>query len=128
MEMDSVGIEWKNYKYALVYLISQLVFEETRKIEQINWEECQEAYFFDEKGQIHVFQNEEGMLCAVCFTEPSEVNRVEHRYLLAKVPSEHRVQEMSTSKLLKVYEYLERDKDGQTVVAYTRLVSIDEGR
>lgn len=128
MGMDSVKVEWKNYKYALIYLISQLIFEETEEIGQIHWEECQEAYFFDEKGQIHVFQNEEGALCAVCFMEPPKANRVEHRYELAKLPGEGRGKQGSTSKSLKVYKYLEQDRDGQTMVAYTRLAAIEEGR
>lgn len=115
VEMDNVKTGWRNYKYALVYMISELIFKETKEIGQIKWEECQEAYFFDAAGQIHVFQNEEGTLSASCFTEPFEAKRVEHRYRLAKIP-----------KVLKVYEYLEQDEDGQIVVTYTRLVSIDE--
>ena len=113
--MAQVKTEWGNYKYALIYMISELIFQETKEIGQINWDECQEAYFFDTAGQMHVFQSEEGTLNASRFTEASEANRVEHRYQLAK-----------TSKVLKVYEYLEQDEDGQTVVTYTRLVSIDE--
>lgn len=115
VEIDTVKIKWKNYKYALIYMISELIFNETQKIEQINWEECQEAYFFDDTGQIHMFENEEGTLSAVCFTEPPKANRVEHLYQLAK-----------TNKLLKVYEYLKHDEDGQIIIEYTRLVSIDE--
>lgn len=122
IKADIVKNKWKSYKYALIYMVSELIFRETQKIEQINWEECQEAYFFDETGQIHVFQNEEGTLSAVCFTEPSEANIVKYRYQIA-----HQFVEGKTPQLLKVHEYLEQDTDGQVVVAYTRLVSIEEG-
>ena len=121
IEMDFVENQWKSYQYALLYMISELIFRKTREIERIDWEECQEAYFFDETGQIHVFPKEEGTLGAVRFTEPSKANIVEHRYPLA-----NRFAEGKTPQLLKTREYLEQDTDGQVVVAYTRLVSIEE--
>ena len=54
----------KDYKYALVYMISDIYLCEVEQLPVIDWEECLEAYFFSKTKMLHVFEYD-GRLKAV---------------------------------------------------------------
>ncbi|MDO4340915.1 MAG: hypothetical protein Q4C91_23010 [Eubacteriales bacterium] len=106
-----------DYRYALLYMISEVVLTETDMLAEINWEECKEAYFFDSKGQLHIFEEEEEEKFAAIEFLPDKLNFVEHKYSLAAKFG-------GIGKAVIVREYLDIDEDGQTYVAYTALYDI----
>ena len=122
MSLDDAKAQVSKMEYALVYQISEVIFDRIEQIAEICWEECLEGYFFDETMQIHIFTGEDG-LQAVCFTEPENMidnnkeDIIDKDYRLAG-----KYQKIG-SRITK-REYLDYDEDGQVYVAYTRLVDV----
>lgn len=104
------------YEYALLYMISEIVLCRTESLVDINWDECQEARFFSEEKELHVFETESGM-DAVEISDGDSQDIVIKEYLL-----DSRFSGIWHSIL--VQEYLEYDEDGQAYVANTRLRGI----
>ena len=48
-----------DYRYALLYYISETVLCHTKELTGIDRNELVEAYFFDEKGQMHIVNDGE---------------------------------------------------------------------
>lgn len=114
--IDEVKSQIAHMKYALVYEISNVVFNKIEKIAEINWDEFIEGYFFNENTQIHVYDTEEG-LQAVCFTEPADADYIDKEYDLSG-------RYQNIGKRIKKREYFDYDEDGQVYVAYTRLIDV----
>lgn len=110
----------QEYDYALIYYFSEKYFGTVEALDQINWDECLEAYFFDEKGQMYVHAAETGELTAVIFQEKQNESYeyIDRKYELANM------YKWSLGSQVLIREYLAADKDGQTYVEYTRLVDI----
>lgn len=108
------------YDYALIYYMSSMIFAPITDIVDMNEEECLEAYFFNEKGQLHIYRNEDE-LTAREFTEEENLTVVEKKYGLANVFK-------GIGSAVIVREYLESDDDGQMYVAYKRLSAIAHGK
>ena len=107
----------QDYDYALIYEISEMLFDKVEKISEIYWDEVQEAYFFIEKSQMHIYLSDD-VLEAIVYTETDEdVTFVDRRYELAGKFS-------NIGREVKERNYLEFDDDGQAFVAYSRLVSV----
>lgn len=117
ISIDDAKNKLTEYKYALVYGISSVLFDTTESISEINWDECKEAYFFDEKGQLHIYESDDG-LCAVQFCEPEEVKYIDKKYVTAGKYKK------IAGKIIR-REYIDFDEDGQMFIAYTRLVSAE---
>ena len=107
----------QEYAYALLYMISEIILEPVSRLTEINWEECQEAFFFSEKRQLHFYRDEEEKLTGVLFDEQGELNYRDVNYKMAE-------QYKRIGSKVTVREYLDSDEDGQTVVYYTRLAGI----
>jgi len=105
-----------SYSYALLYMISGVKLCRAEGIGQIDWEECQEARFFSEGRELHVFEGEDGMK-AVEVTDADGNGVIIKEFLL-----DNRFSSVGSSVL--VQEYLEYDEDGQAYVANTRLKGI----
>lgn len=116
IDIDEVKALIQQYEYALVYEISQMVFDKIESISQINWNEIQEAYFFNKNSQIHVYQNGNEMQATI-YNETEDVKFVDRCYELAG--KFHGIGDSIIER-----EYLEYDDDGQTYVAYARLVTV----
>ena len=107
----------QDYDYALIYEISEMLFDKVEKISEIYWDEVQEAYFFNEKSQMHIYLSDD-VLEAIVYNETDEdVIFVDRRYELAGKFS-------TIGREVKERNYLEFDDDGQAFVAYSRLVSV----
>lgn len=110
---ESIG----NYKYALVYMISQLKLSKTEDLGEIDWEECLEARFFSEDKELHIF-DVEGEKKAVEVCDDGQEDVVEKRYQL-----DNQFKNLGTAVV--VQEYLSYDEDGQIKVEVTRLKGIE---
>lgn len=106
----------QDYEYALIYEISEMLFDKVESISEICWNQVQEAYFFNENSQIHFYLSDDE-LEAVVYNETGDETFVDRRYELAGKFN-------SIGKEVKERTYLEFDDDGQAFVAYSRLVSI----
>lgn len=96
-----------NYKYALIYYISDINLLKSDSISEIYWDQLVEAYFFDENGQIHFYSDGDELRAAV-FNESGD-------YIEKMVPLQKKYGELG--KYLIVREYLKQDEDGQTYLA-----------
>lgn len=106
----------KNYKYALVYMISQLKLSKTEDLGEIDWEECLEARFFSEDKELHIFDVEgEKRVVEVCDDGQEDV--IEKEYQLDN-------KFKNVGNTVVVQEYLAYDNDGQVRVELTRLKGI----
>lgn len=106
----------QDYEYALIYEISEMLFDKVESISEICWNQVQEAYFFNENSQIHFYLSDDE-LKAVVYNDTGDETFVDRRYELAGKFN-------SIGKEVKERTYLEFDDDGQAFVAYSRLVSI----
>lgn len=113
----------EQYTYGLVYLFSEILLGKTENIkDKICWEDCMEARFFSEQGELHIFDYN-GERRAVCVEDGTETGKFEialdKSYPLAKEF------EKIGYHSFKVREYLEGDADGQAVIVLTRLVELE---
>lgn len=106
-----------DYDYALIYMMSEVIFEPVSQLAEIRWEECQEAFFFSEKGQLHFYRNEEDELTGTVFEEQENLKYRDVDYKMAE-------RYKKAYSKVTVREYLTSDNDGQTVVYYTRLFCV----
>ncbi len=114
--INSACSDWKQYKYVLLYNMSSLVLDKAENVDKIDWEECLEAYFFDETKMLHVFEYD-GQLKAVEVEDENPEHISLKKYVLQ--PKFGKL-----GKYLMVKEYLTYDEDGQVVVSLTRLSGI----
>lgn len=61
ISFDEAKKRASKYDYALLYYFSDIELHKNDHPEEFNWEECQEARFFSEQGELHVFESENGM-------------------------------------------------------------------
>ena len=107
----------QDYDYALIYEISEMLFDKVGAISEICWDEVQEAYFFNEKSQMHIYLRDDVLEATVYNEIDKDVSFVDRRYELAGKFS-------TIGRKVKERNYLEFDDDGQAFVAYSRLVSV----
>lgn len=112
----SVG-QIQEFDYALLYGISSVQLIRTAELTEIDWAECQEARFFSEDRELHVFEDEEGMR-GVLAADNGDGDRFVKRYEMAPKFS-------GTGRVLKVVEYVVYDEDGQLRIALTRLAGVE---
>lgn len=117
ISLEEAKKEIAHLKYALVYQYSKVIFERIENVENIAWDECVEAYFFDEKKQIHLYQYD-NELQGICFEEKETADYIDKEYVLTE-------QYRTVGTTLKKREYLDYDADGQVFVKYTRLVDVE---
>lgn len=110
----------QDYEYALIYYYSDKYFGKVCNLVEINWAECLEAYFFNKKGQMYMYESESAKMDAVVFEEEQGVtyNCVDRKYEVANIFK------AGTGKQIIIREYLNSDEDGQTFVEYTRLLDV----
>ncbi|MCM1082941.1 MAG: hypothetical protein NC393_12180 [Clostridium sp.] len=108
-----------NYDYALVYEISNMFCHPISESMHINWDEIQDAYFYNLKGELHVFCGDE--LSAVCFEEPANAKYIDRKY---KVNERNNINGIGSTIIKR--EYIDYDEDGQLMVVFSRLVPSEE--
>lgn len=110
-----------NYEYCLIYEISDVVLNRLERLCEIDWNEVQEAWLFDEKGQLHIYRDE-GILLAARVDDAvlDHAHTLEKTYRLADT-NKFRI---DGNKMIIVKEYIDFDEDGQSYVAYTRLLRL----
>ena len=104
-----------NYDYVLINEYSKFSFGRTEDV-SLNWDQCSEAYLFNEKEQIHVFLEDNDLKAVKVTEDASDVHYLDRNYEVSGRFN-------SICKEVTVREYLNPDEDGQAVVTYTRLVS-----
>ena len=107
--------EISNYKYALLYKLSEIVLKACEDISDRDWDECTEARFFNEKGELHVVCGEDAF--AVIVTDEDGDDFIIREY---EIEAKHR----TMGSRLYVKHYLDKDEDGQEYIVLTRLAGI----
>lgn len=107
----------REYDYALIYMMSELVFCNASQLSDINWEECMEARFFSRDKELHMYL-EDGSLKAVEIVESAGCDKLVKEYQLGN-------RFLGVGKKLIVHEYISYDEDGQAMVECTRLVGVE---
>lgn len=103
-------------KFALVYENSKLLFGDINVATSINWNEVQEARFFNDTQEIHFFLKN-GKMNAIDIKDNGTSDQVTMQYCLA-----NRYSQIGTKLLVR--EYYAYDEDGQAYVEKTRLAGI----
>lgn len=117
IEFETMKKQILQYKYALLYMISEIRLCKTEELEELDWEQCQEARFFSENKEMHYFIDEEGQFKAISVVDTDEEDIYVKSYQLAKGFQKY-------GKMLQIKEHLAYDKDGQMYVALTCLQGI----
>lgn len=107
-----------DYRYALLYRLGGILLDRVENLPDINWEECTEARFFSESGELHFFETEGTMEAVEIKNAGGEEDEIIKAYDLAKKFN-------SQGKKIYVKEYLDYDEDGQAEVAVTRLMRVE---
>ena len=136
-DADHALTQITEYSYALLYMMSDILFCKTKDLPQTDWSECLEARFFDQEKELHLFE-EDGRLKAVRITEAVDRQAMQEEEaagdvfvtfescdrLIKKYQLQDRYQKLGQT--LCVCEYLSYDEDGQAYVSLTRLAGIEE--
>lgn len=91
--------------------------------DKIDWDEVQEAWFFDQHTELHFFRTDDELMCVKAEEKENPSHVVTHTYEIANAAKGGR----EDKSVLEVREYLDFDEDGQCYVAYTRLADIRSG-
>ena len=83
VEMPISAGQIREFDYALLYGISSVQLTRTEALNEIDWTECQEARFFSEDRELHVFEDEEGKR-AVLVADDGDGDRLVKRYEMAR--------------------------------------------
>ncbi len=103
------------YPYVIAHMYSDILCGDGVH-EKINWDELVELRAFDEKGELHVYEQNGGLKAVeILETGDSREDTVVRRYAVRGA-----VSNSARPCYLAVKEYLEADEDGQAVVVYTR--------
>lgn len=113
---DELDKKVKEYEYVLLYMISEQKFCRIEELPETDWEECIEARFFSEQGELHVF-DADGQKKAVAVEDDGDDLVFEKLY---RLDGKYR----KLGKYIVVQEYLNYDEDGQLVVELTRLKAV----
>jgi len=116
ISIDGVSIEYDGwrpgdtppYTYALVYRLGGMYLGGLCDIQ--DWEEVTEARFFDERGELHIWNDGDGFHSAK-ITEESDVGNAIDRLWINRA-----------GNTLLSRQYLCADEDGQSYIALTRLL------
>ncbi len=108
----------EKYKYMIVHMMSELVIGEMESIK--NYDEVLEARFFSEKGEMHLFFDEENYSCVEIEDEDDDV------YLDTKDIINGECCDKKYTHINKK-KYIDFDADGQGYVSYVRCVALSGG-
>lgn len=121
IEADKALEDFADYQYALIYMMSEIIFCKTADLDAPDWGECLEARFFDENKELHIYE-EDGKLRAVKIDGSVDSDCLTKKY---KIRSCYFGQTEKERKYLCVCEHLDYDEDGQAFVILTRLTGIE---
>lgn len=110
------------YKYALIYLMSEVYLGENNRSE-LPFDEILEARFFDESGELHIY-NEEDCWYRSEIRDDEEENTEIHKEIYPVSGEIFHEQEENGPIRLEVWKYLNYDEDGQIYVERTRCAGI----
>lgn len=125
-EAESV---YGNYDYALIYYLSEVYLGKIKKDNsdiKIDWDECIEARFFSEKGELHIFRDDESgeiKFVVIEDTNDSDYDTVIKKYAIT--PKFKFNDNGMKLDVIKVKEYISYDEDGQAYVVHTRLAGVE---
>ena len=137
------------YEYALVYMASELRLIPCEKWESIDLEECLEVRFFCEKGELHIFREEDAFLSAAVqdlsggdemtshshedekstAASDSAAGRDSDVQVYATIDRVHSIRKNCRGEVpgctgIIVREYIGYDADGQAYTVRTRLAGL----
>jgi hypothetical protein len=81
--MESAVEKYREYDYALLYMMSELTLSKVAALGEIDWKECLEARFFSRTGELHVYRSHD-MLKAVLCEETDDRDQAEKAFYLKK--------------------------------------------
>lgn len=110
------------YKYALIYLMSEVYLGENNRSD-LPFDEILEARFFDESGELHIY-NEEDCWYRSEIRDDEEENTEIHKKIYPVSGEIFHEQEENGPIRLEVWKYLNYDEDGQIYVERTRCAGI----
>ena len=116
IDFASAKESYKDYEYALIYMMSSIILKRTSEIEKIKWDECLEARFFDKDRELH-------MICAnECFSSIIS-DEASDTFIVRNCRLKPGYSELG--KKLIVKQYVGKDEDGQSFISLTRLCGIE---
>ena len=118
MTLDEVKQNIGSYAYGLIYRISDMRFDKCEHIDAdyLDSDEILEARLFSENGELHIFRQDDDLICKE-FKETGDEDYIERRYELEK-------KYKTLGNNLIVREYVKYDDDGQAYIVLTRLAGI----
>ncbi len=115
MLMEEIKEQIIEYPYALIYLYSDLILQETGKLDDIPWNECIEGRFFGTGNELRIWREGNGFKTVVykgCGEHLDETYNLNKRY-------------EDLGKAVIVRKFLDYDKDGQVYVKGTVLAGLE---
>ena len=118
ISLSDVKEKLSAYKYALLYKIESVDLVILTGVDDPNdlLKECYEARFFDEAGELHLYE-QDGELVGIAVCDANDEDFLLTEYALDN-------QYLEKGKSLIVKQYLKPDDDGQMNVVLTRLAGI----
>ena len=105
------------YRYALIYMLSEVKLLANSINLIIDWDEILEARFFDQSGELHIFKYDNSLKAIEILEGDSKEDAISIEYELAD-------KYKAIGIGLEVKQYIDYDEDGQAYVELTRLNEI----
>lgn len=107
-----------SYQYAVIYNISDMYVGEARRYETLQEEQLIEGYFFDQDRELHIYWDEDALkLVEFKESDNGHLEHVDCSFELSK--------KVDGCDELIVREYLDYDEDGQSYIAFKRMIRME---
>ena len=116
IEISEIVNEIGKYSYVLAIEMSKVRFGKATDTE-FSWDECMEAYLFNNEEQIHVYRKNNELYAEKTAGIVSK-DYVDRRYKLAN-------RFASVGESIIIRQYLRPDEDGQISVCFTKLMNVE---
>ena len=114
ISFDEAKDRIREYSYSLIYMLDGIKVNR-EPVSSVDWEECMEARFFGEKGELRIWRDGSDYQAAEVTQNGEYINE---DYEIAK-----RYQD--AGKKLSVRKYIDYDSDGQAFVKSTLLYNLE---
>ena len=119
LSSNDISARYGNYKYAVLYYISETIVCNTVDINTVKINELKEAFFFEEGKQLHIRATEtDDLFDGFESLYDAGTELTEKKYALAG-------KFQNLGKYIIIREYPEYDEDGQVSVSGKALVRIE---
>ena len=116
---DQAALEQEGYQHYLIYFLSRVETGDVKELDVNDLkEDMVEAYFFNERSQLHLFRYQGDWQAVICEAEEGDDSFDETQLLMSSDYGES----------MRIRHFFTFDEDGQASVQYSKLCELRVGK